>query len=398
MNVHHFVDDDQSYLAWVASNPEGYVINIQRSLNPTTARLHTAGCRTIQNSTRGGPWTGPYVKICAVSLVDLETWALQQVGAEIRSCGVCHPKRISTVPLKVVQETRQPLQKKRSPGPGSKSSDFDLNLDAGLRRLDVWSERRLQYNEKPETKVLKAAIGDAISSLQAKPGEILSAVFTSSKSDLVDAENVLLYNVGAARFTGVAREGLRFERVHQAPTRYQHHHRYELVPRSSPSEHWQRGETRVTAASLPIPVLREKPDEVWRAVRSRVVTAPMHSGPYGLLVTLTTPKAVRLAALVKPLLDGIISGLHAHDGTDLEILAARLAQRLGYPIEEIVRLLMDPREAVLGVRPLLRKRTDGGLHWNPADDECVTCTLLSKVSPQASGWLLDFELFAVAPR
>jgi len=42
--VEQFRDDDGAYLGWVAAHADGYVINIQRSLNPADARLHHARC------------------------------------------------------------------------------------------------------------------------------------------------------------------------------------------------------------------------------------------------------------------------------------------------------------------------------------------------------------------
>lgn len=268
----------------------------------------------------------------------------------------------------------------------------DWEIQASPSRVDVWSERRLQFNSKPETVALRTAIGEAVGQLRAEPGQILSATLTSAAVGLVDAENVLFYNVGAARFREASREGLRFERVHAAPERARHHHCYQLVPRFTDSRNWRRLET-LAACSVPIPPLNEqsKPDAVWLAVRKQVATGPAHTGPYGLKVTLTTPRPVRLASLLKPLLDGIISGLHFFQGSQLELLSARLAGRLGQPSEDIARALTTPAQALLGGRQLLRNFGEG-IQWNPADDACVTCTLLGEVSRD---WHLDFEFFSV---
>ena len=71
--VMEFRDDDEGYLAWLVAHPDGYVINILRGLNPATARVHSAGCRTITGTPpRGGPWTGPYIKVCANELNELD--------------------------------------------------------------------------------------------------------------------------------------------------------------------------------------------------------------------------------------------------------------------------------------------------------------------------------------
>ncbi|MGO8889662.1 MAG: hypothetical protein ACLP8X_30825 [Streptosporangiaceae bacterium] len=75
MSVDQFRDDDRGYLAWTAAHPGGYVINIQRSLNPGDARLHRADCHTINGQpARGKTWTGPYIKICSTSARDLQGW------------------------------------------------------------------------------------------------------------------------------------------------------------------------------------------------------------------------------------------------------------------------------------------------------------------------------------
>jgi len=386
MTVEQFVDDDQKYLKWIANHPDGFVVNATRGVHTKSARLHASGCRTISGtSPRGGPWTGPYMKVCSDTQSPLEHWYREKTGEAITRCKVCLPG--GDAPPKV----RKPA------APAQASLDFELEADAQLRRVDVWTERRLQFNSKPETVALKSAIGAAVSKLEARPGEILSAVFTSASVDLVDAENVLFYNVGTSRFATSTREGLRFERDHGAPSRQRHHHRYELTARDSVSQHWRRDQTAI-AFSGSIPAINEmsKPDPVWLAVRRQATRAKRCEGLYGLLVTLTTPRPVRLAALLKPLLDGLISGIHAHDGTDLSLLSSRLALRLGLPADEVAQLLMEPQQAVLGVRPVLRKFGDG-LQWNPADDECVTCTLWNSVVPQATNWSLDFELFGVTP-
>jgi len=84
--------DNDSYLQWTATHSTGYVINIQRSLNPGDARLHRASCRWINGSpSRGDGFIGSYIKVCAESLADLNAWAGPQVGSTIRPCGTCLP-------------------------------------------------------------------------------------------------------------------------------------------------------------------------------------------------------------------------------------------------------------------------------------------------------------------
>ena len=92
MSVELFRDDDQGYAAWLAAHVQGYVLNIQRTMNPSDARVHYAKCRTIKGTPpRGRTWTASYVKACSASLPDLDTWALAHARSAITRCGTCRP-------------------------------------------------------------------------------------------------------------------------------------------------------------------------------------------------------------------------------------------------------------------------------------------------------------------
>ncbi len=54
MSVCVFRDDDAGYLAWLAAHRDGYVINIERSYSATAARMHHAGCWTINGPVHAG--------------------------------------------------------------------------------------------------------------------------------------------------------------------------------------------------------------------------------------------------------------------------------------------------------------------------------------------------------
>jgi hypothetical protein len=87
-----FQDDDDGYRAWWASNPDGWVINIRRSLNPSDARLHHGACRTIAGDpAHAANWTGPYIKICAADLSHADAWAVSYTGTAIVRCDTCQP-------------------------------------------------------------------------------------------------------------------------------------------------------------------------------------------------------------------------------------------------------------------------------------------------------------------
>jgi hypothetical protein len=90
--VELFRDDDAGYLQWLADHPHGFVLNAARSPRPNYLILHRADCRTINGRPRrSGPWTGPYVKVCADDPLDVAAWAGATVGAAPRRCQVCRP-------------------------------------------------------------------------------------------------------------------------------------------------------------------------------------------------------------------------------------------------------------------------------------------------------------------
>jgi hypothetical protein len=68
-----FNDDDASYLAWIVTHPDGFVLNVRTSPDPRYVILHRAGCKTISNETHApGAHTGRgYRKICAPTEAEL---------------------------------------------------------------------------------------------------------------------------------------------------------------------------------------------------------------------------------------------------------------------------------------------------------------------------------------
>lgn len=90
LEVEIFKDDDAGYLAWLAAHPTGFVLNVERRPRPGYLILHRATCRTISGRpTRGGPWTGPYIKVCSPDQLQIAAWTGKAVGAAPTRCGVC---------------------------------------------------------------------------------------------------------------------------------------------------------------------------------------------------------------------------------------------------------------------------------------------------------------------
>ena len=90
MGAHEYRDDDEGYRDWLNRNPDGYVINIQRSHNPTDAHLHDADCWTlIDQLDRDVSLSGSYVKVCGGTLEEVNEWAAKNVGEWVQPCGTC---------------------------------------------------------------------------------------------------------------------------------------------------------------------------------------------------------------------------------------------------------------------------------------------------------------------
>ena len=88
-----FVDDDPGYLAWIAANPDGYVLNSE--VNPTSRYLvlHRATCHTMapRGATDSRRWTVAYRKTCAATARDLIDWAETHGGGPPNHCRTCRP-------------------------------------------------------------------------------------------------------------------------------------------------------------------------------------------------------------------------------------------------------------------------------------------------------------------
>ena len=91
-----FRDDDAGYLAWIASNPDGFVLNVHRVPDASYVVLHRAGCGSISSERRvSGAYTARgYRKICVANAIELEAAARREGrsdGTPSKRCGLCCP-------------------------------------------------------------------------------------------------------------------------------------------------------------------------------------------------------------------------------------------------------------------------------------------------------------------
>ena len=91
-----FLDDDEGYLSWIATNQDGFALNVRRMADPNYVVLHRANCGSISTDRRepGAFTTRGYRKICAANLSDLQLAAKREGrsnGSFSKKCGLCRP-------------------------------------------------------------------------------------------------------------------------------------------------------------------------------------------------------------------------------------------------------------------------------------------------------------------
>lgn len=260
--------------------------------------------------------------------------------------------------------------------------------------VEAWSQKRLPFEPTGDSLRFRTALRNALSDLVVTGHAGLQAEFASTSLDLVDTENVLFYNVGPSSFVRADRSALLFERSHDVPSPPigsavgPHFHRYEVAadPRW---RHWVEAEVLATFGPTLVPALGSLTPMagIWHAVRaSRVgeVRSGEAGNRFGMIVDVSAPREVHLAAVVKPLIDGIVAAFHAHDGSDGAELARRVADTLSLDPGEVHSLLDGSERAVLGRRRLLWRR-GAGVQWNPGDD-LLQAALLRATTHTGTGW------------
>jgi hypothetical protein len=400
MNAREFRDDDDGYLAWLATHPDGFVINILRSHNTTEARVHRADCWTISGQNpRGGAWTEQFVKVCADDLAGLERWADVQEGEPIRRCGTCHPP--------AGHAARPNSAKSIQPAVTGPVSDDRCEIRGpvpGGAVVEAWAEACIRFQDLPDwQKELLTEIKTRCAQLEPSAGQVLHATFFGAKHPDADVENVVLYYIDSFAIAG--RNGFRFEHGADVPPapdggEYPFCYRYALAPRSGSFADWQQGRTLASFDWTDLGAFagEKLAAQVWLALARRrsevakAVFAP--DAPFAVRVDIRPPHVHQrvLGNLVKGIFDGVVSAFQAHtDTTILPEVAARLAAVLPADPVEIRELLLDQRLAVLGVVPRLVKRHGTDVAWVPSDHLCVAGELLP-AEPLDSRWAIRGEI------
>jgi hypothetical protein len=84
-----FINKDTEYLAWIATNRNGFVVNCHRIPQPNFLILHRSNCTHV-NPPKHKHWTSVgFIKACAATVNELETWAKEGTGGQLKPCPSC---------------------------------------------------------------------------------------------------------------------------------------------------------------------------------------------------------------------------------------------------------------------------------------------------------------------
>jgi hypothetical protein len=223
--------------------------------------------------------------------------------------------------------------------------------------VEAWSTVRLPFEPRGWLVDLRGELRHAVRLVTgaAGAGHHLAATYTSVDRYRVDAENVLLYNVGTAHFgwPAVVRIERRWEEPPDPPVALDgeglHHHRYS-VGAGVPPGAWTTAGLVAQWDTGPLTASHHLSSAatVWAAVRGARPSGLLELRPgavFGMEVTVTSPHAARrsLPALTKVVLDGCVAALHDHDGTDRDEIASRVAVKARLDRPTVIGLLEPVR-------------------------------------------------------
>jgi hypothetical protein len=255
--------------------------------------------------------------------------------------------------------------------------------------VELWSLKRLPFEPKGWLYDMRESLRTSIGQLVVTNNSILAATYTSSIEELCDVENILLYNVGTGIFKSTCQNGFILERSFASPilpasdsASYPHYQRYEIVPSQYQPRHWPKHGVLASWDNIVLPKLSSsiKPHTFWHLLKNNPVSVfsdEIYEGYFGIELDLSIPSnhTFNPAAIIKPLLDGIISAFHSYQGNNLDEVSRRLALNLAVKSDYVSARLQDTRFAILGSRCLLHP-FQNNVQWNPADDKCVVIKLL----------------------
>ena len=84
--------NDDDYIKWIDENPNGFVLNIDQTKDPSKIwkdypKIHFANCSQLNKTLERT--TGKYFKVCSNSIEELEQWSWFKYQKGLTPCGTC---------------------------------------------------------------------------------------------------------------------------------------------------------------------------------------------------------------------------------------------------------------------------------------------------------------------
>jgi hypothetical protein len=136
-----FRNDDDSYRAWLITNPDGFVLNAERVPAARYLKLHRAGCSHIKAWADRNPTSTGYIKVCSLDLRHLDEWARSATdGGMLDSCPTCRPSGVSVADLRDPEPSAVACRVDKLPA----NQELLARFGAAVRELDRHFARDLE--------------------------------------------------------------------------------------------------------------------------------------------------------------------------------------------------------------------------------------------------------------
>lgn len=409
MAIAEFIDDDQGYALWAVDNPNGYVLNLQRSRNTSDARVHTAQCPHIaptglQMGRDGRRMTSSYIKLCARSLAELNEWSRAHLGGPLRQCGRC----LAGGRTKATRATMIARSTRLDPSPAT--SDYEFQEVEGMIRLT--GMRYIPFeNASAQAQQARGRLRDRLRTMKADSGAILHARYSGYRPANTDVENLLIYNIdqGGAIFRPSTVNGIRFEEAatNHSAAASDHpgcHYTYRLISPEAPLHDWivQGRLAEFTGTELGEFAPRHRLAQTWLALKNTTVETTnqpaMTTAAFGVFLDLEVPAATSpglAPELLKSLIDGVVCAFQSHrNRSTIGDITARIASQTGKDANDIAAKLLNHDRAVLGSEDQLVRPWRESVQWCPADHRCVVGQVLRHTSDR---WRLNGRIYMLKP-
>lgn len=273
-------------------------------------------------------------------------------------------------------------------------------ISSNEKSVEIWSNQLLPFEPKGWLKEFRGEIQNKIKLLKPTSDKFLYSKFISSKTDKVDLDNILFYNVAYSAFSNLSLDSTVMERSYLQPkiapdgNNYNYYHYYST---EKPEFEHKRKKTLGTFSSIPLSNFSSetKVDKIWYSIKKgkTIHYEKNYTQQFGIDISITSSNLKLVSeAGMKRIIDASIGSFQAHTGDDPEMFR-RLAQNLSINQNEAKQLLCDESHAILGKGSLLASYRNG-IKWNPNDDLAVFISLTLKHG-QEPNLSVSGEIFSV---